>query len=189
MKGKVIIISAPSGAGKTSIVRHLLTTQLPLAFSVSATSRPKRDYEIDGKDYYFIPISEFKQRIKNGDFLEWEEVYKDQFYGSLKCEIERIWSIGKHVLFDVDVVGALNIKKTYGDDALSIFIKPPHKETLKERLHCRGTEDEQSLEKRIAKAEYELSFENQFDCIIVNDSLATAQEEAAEKILQFINQS
>lgn len=187
MEGKVIIISAPSGAGKTSIVRHLLATGLPLAFSVSATSRLKRESETDAKDYYFITAEEFKSKIEAGDFLEWQEVYKNQYYGSLKSEIERIWKTGKHVLFDVDVVGGLNIKKEYGARAMAIFVKPPHKEVLKERLCCRGTEDSASLEKRMAKAEYELSFEHEFDKVIVNDCLKTAQQETEALVKQFLN--
>lgn len=187
MEGKVIIISAPSGAGKTSIVKYLLANDLPLAFSVSATSRPMRLNEINGKDYYFVSVDEFRRKIAENEFLEWEEVYPDQFYGSLKSEIEQIWSNGKHVLFDVDVIGGLNVKKAFGEKALSIFIKPPHKDMLKERLCCRGTEDEHSLAKRIEKAEFELSFEQQFDEVIINDSLEIAQKETFDKILQFIN--
>lgn len=186
MEGKVIIISAPSGAGKTSIVKYLIDNKLPLSFSVSAASRAKRENEINGRDYHFISVEEFKAKIANNDFLEWEEVYPNQFYGSLKSEIERIWATGRHVLFDVDVVGGVNIKKFYGEKALSIFVKPPTKEILVERLQNRGTETPESLQKRLNKAEYELSFENQFDVVIVNDNLQVAQNEALTLISDFL---
>lgn len=188
MEGKVIIISAPSGAGKTSIVKWLLANNLPLSFSVSSTSRPKRSDEVNGKDYYFITVEEFKQQIKDNAFIEWEEVYPNQFYGSLKSEINRIWKSGKHVLFDVDVIGGLNIKRVYGDKALAIFIKPPHIDILKDRLCCRGTEDADSLAKRIDKATYELSFEKRFDVVLVNDILKEAQQETLQVISSFINE-
>lgn len=186
MSGKLIIVSAPSGAGKTSIVKHLLKEQPNLAFSISATSRAKREGERDGKDYYFLTIDDFKRKLDNDEFLEWQEVYHNQFYGTLKSEIERIWNEGKHVIFDVDVLGGLNLKKIFGDKALAVFIQPPTIEALKERLCGRGTEDEASLKKRLDKAEYELSFADQFDTVIVNDILKTAQEEAVEKINAFL---
>ena len=182
MSGKLIIVSAPSGAGKTSIVKHLLKEQPNLAFSISATSRAKREGERDGKDYYFLTIDDFKRKLDNDEFLEWQEVYHNQFYGTLKSEIERIWNEGKHVIFDVDVLGGLNLKKIFGDKALAVFIQPPTIEALKERLCGRGTEDEASLKKRLDKAEYELSFADQFDTVIVNDILKTAQEEAVTKV-------
>jgi len=139
-KGKLIIFSAPSGAGKTTIVHHLLKSGLDLQFSISAASREKRKNEIDGKDYYFIPADEFRKKIENNEFLEWEEVYKDHYYGTLKSEVERIWSEGLHVIFDVDVVGGMNIKKYYGDRALSVFVMPPSVKHLEERLRKRSTD-------------------------------------------------
>lgn len=186
MQGKVIIVSAPSGAGKTSIVRHLLEAVPELKFSISATTRHKRDYEEDGKDYYFITPENFKERLANDEFLEWQEVYKDQFYGSLKSEVERIWENGGTVIFDVDVLGGLNIKKFYGDKALAVFIEPPTMEELVNRLKKRGTETEESLKKRVDKAEYELSFANQFDKIVLNDDLATAQGEMIDLVREFL---
>lgn len=188
MQGKVIIVSAPSGAGKTSIVRHLLEQVPELKFSISATTRPKRDYEIDGKDYYFLTPEQFKERLANDEFLEWQEVYADQFYGSLKSEVERIWSNGQAVIFDVDVLGGLNIKKFYGDEALSVFIEPPTMEELENRLKNRGTETDASLKKRLAKAEYELSFARQFDKIVLNDDLKTAQQEMIDLVRDFLEE-
>ena len=188
MQGKVIIVSAPSGAGKTSIVRHLLEQVPDLKFSISATTRPKRDYEIDGKDYYFLTPEQFKERLANDEFLEWQEVYTDQFYGSLKSEVERIWSNGQAVIFDVDVLGGLNIKKFYGDEALSVFIEPPTMEELENRLKNRGTENDASLKKRLAKAEYELSFARQFDRIVLNDDLKTAQQEMIDLVRDFLEE-
>ena len=188
MQGKVIIVSAPSGAGKTSIVRHLLEQVPDLKFSISATTRPKRDYEIDGKDYYFLTPEQFKERLANDEFLEWQEVYTDQFYGSLKSEVERIWSNGQAVIFDVDVLGGLNIKKFYGDEALSVFIEPPTMEELENRLKNRGTENDASLKKRLAKAEYELSFAQQFDKIVLNDDLKTAQQEMIDLVRDFLEE-
>lgn len=188
MQGKVIIVSAPSGAGKTSIVRHLLEQVPDLKFSISATTRPKRDYEIDGKDYYFLTPEQFKERLANDEFLEWQEVYADQFYGSLKSEVERIWSNGQAVIFDVDVLGGLNIKKFYGDEALSVFIEPPTMDELENRLKNRGTENDASLKKRLAKAEYELSFARQFDKIVLNDDLKTAQQEMIDLVRDFLEE-
>ncbi|MCQ2286882.1 MAG: guanylate kinase, partial [Bacteroidales bacterium] len=172
MKEKVVIVCAPSGAGKTSIVKYLLDSGLPLAFSVSAASRPKRENEVDGKDYYFISVDEFRDRVKNDEFLEWEEVYQNQLYGTLKSEVERIWKDEKIVLFDVDVVGGVNIKNYFGNKALSIFIKPPTIDSLRERLIGRGTETPESLKKRLDKSEYELSFEPKFDQVVLNDVLS-----------------
>lgn len=186
MQGKVIIVSAPSGAGKTSIVRHLLKEVPELKFSISATTRRKRDYEEDGKDYYFITPDQFKERLANDEFLEWQEVYKDQYYGSLKCEVERIWNSGQTVIFDVDVLGGLNIKKFYGDHALAVFIKPPTIEELVNRLKNRGTETAESLKKRVDKAEYEMSFANQFDRIVLNDDLKAAQQEMIDLVQDFL---
>lgn len=187
MQGKVIIVSAPSGAGKTSIVRHLLKEVPELRFSISATTRQKRDYEIDGKDYYFITPDEFRARIEKDDFLEWQEVYQDQYYGSLKCEVERIWNNGQVVIFDVDVLGGLNIKNFYNGQALSVFIEPPTMEELRNRLLNRGTETQDTLKKRLDKAEYELSFSKKFDRIVLNDKLVDAQKEMVEIVKDFLS--
>lgn len=186
-QGKLIIFSAPSGSGKTTLVHHLLSKpELKLAFSVSATSRDKRPNEEYGKDYYFLTPDEFRSRIKKSDFLEWEEVYKDQFYGTLRSEIDRIHSEGKTVLFDVDVVGGVNIKKQFGDDALAVFVQPPSIEELERRLRSRSTESEESLAKRVGKAAEELEFSNQFDVVLVNDDLAVAKKEAEKLVADFI---
>ncbi len=187
MDGKLIIISAPSGAGKTSIVKHLLDQDFPLAFSVSATSRPKRTNETDKKDYYFLTVEDFKKKIDSRAFLEWQEVYPNQFYGTLKSEVDRIWKSGYHVIFDVDVLGGLNIKKQFGDRALAIFIKPPTIDCLKKRLASRGTENADSLKQRMEKAEYELSFEKFFDKIVVNENLADAQQEVMHLMKEFLS--
>ena len=186
-QGKLIIFSAPSGAGKTTIVRHLLEQDLNLEFSISATSRGMRHTETDGKDYYFLTPQEFRSKIDNHEFLEWEEVYAGTFYGTLKSEVERIRSNGQNVIFDVDVVGGCNIKKFYGDDALAVFIQPPSIEELRKRLISRSTDSPEVIEKRVAKAEYELTFASQFDRIIVNEHLETAFDEAEKCILEFIN--
>ena len=171
---KLIIFSAPSGAGKTSIVRELMTQIPDLAFSVTATTREKRYYEEEAKDYYFISTEEFKQKIQNKEFVEWEEVYENQFYGTLKAEIERLLADGKHVIFDVDVKGGMNIKRQYGERALSIFVKPPSIKALRIRLINRQTEDEASLKKRIDKAEAELKYASEFDVVVLNDKLEDA---------------
>lgn len=185
-QGKLIIFSAPSGAGKTTLVHYLLSKpELKLAFSVSATSRAKRPNETDGTDYYFLTAEAFKARIENGDFLEWEEVYTDQFYGTLRSEIDRIHAEGKHVMFDVDVVGGLNIKKQFGNDALAVFVKPPSIEELEKRLRNRSTESEESLQKRVGKAAQEMEYANQFDVVLVNDDLETAKAEAVRLVADF----
>ena len=184
---KLIVISAPSGAGKTSIVHYLLKSIPELSFSVSACSREKRANEINGKDYYFLEVEVFKNKIKSGDFLEWEEVYKDQFYGTLRSEIERISSAGKVAVFDVDVVGGLNIKKEYGQDCLSIFIMPPSIKILKERLCSRGSESKESLQVRLSNAEKELSRNKEFDKVILNDDFDIACDEANQAVEKFIN--
>ncbi len=189
MLGKLIIFSAPSGAGKTTIVRHLLKQDLNLEFSISATSRGKRHNETNGKDYYFLSPEEFRSKIDNKEFLEWEEVYTGTFYGTLKSEVERIRKKGKNVIFDVDVVGGCNIKKYYGDDALAIFVKPPSVEELHNRLILRSTDTSEVIENRIQKAEYELSFANQFDLIIINEELGKAFEEAEKCIREFLDSS
>lgn len=174
MKGKLIIFSAPSGAGKTTIVKYLLQQNFNLEFSISATSRKARHTEIQGKDYYFLSEKEFQQRVDNNEFLEWEEVYKGTCYGTLKSEVERIRNLGKNVIFDVDVVGGLNIKKQYGDQALSVFVQAPSVDELANRLQTRSTETDEKIQIRIAKAEHELSFANKFDVVVVNDNIEEA---------------
>jgi guanylate kinase len=186
MNGKLIIISAPSGSGKTTIVKQILTSGLNIEFSVSAASRQPRSNEINGRDYYFMSADEFRKRIENDDFLEWEEVYSGNFYGTLKSEIQRIWDKGNHVIFDVDVKGGLNIKKHDPEHALAIFIQAPSVAELGERLKNRLTDTEETIRNRIAKAEYELSFAPQFDKIIVNDNLEEAVKETYETINAFI---
>jgi guanylate kinase len=187
MKGKLIIFSAPSGAGKTTIVKHLLQQDFDLNFSVSATSREPRKGETHGKDYYFIPENEFRKKIENNEFLEWEEVYTGIFYGTLKSEVERIRNAGKNVIFDVDVVGGLNIKKHYGNEALAVFVQPPSVEELKKRLRNRSTESEEKIKMRVDKAEKELEFANQFDVIIVNKELPKALKEAEKVVSGFLS--
>lgn len=189
MGGKIIIVSAPSGAGKTTTVKHLLQQNLGLEFSVSATSRQPRPGEINGKDYHFIPESEFRQKIENREFLEWEEVYEGNLYGTLKSEVNRILNLGKSVIFDVDVVGGLNIKKFYGNDALAIFITPPSMEELEKRLKKRSTETEEKINTRIAKAKKEMEFAGQFDVIIVNDVLSTALADAEKAVAGFLTEN
>lgn len=186
---KLIIVSAPSGAGKTTIVRHLLSLPLQLAFSVSATSRAPRPGESDGLDYYFLSADTFRQKIDAGEFLEWEEVYPGTYYGTLKSEVERIWDEGKSVVFDVDVIGGLNIKKIYGDKALAVFVQPPSVEVLHQRLRNRSTESEDKIATRIAKAEYELSYASQFDVILINDNLQKALSEAGRLIDEYLNKT
>lgn len=186
MAGKLIIFSAPSGSGKSTIINHLLKQNLNLHFSISATSRAPRGSEQDGVEYYFLSPEEFRRRIANDEFLEYEEVYTDKYYGTLKSEVERILKEGKNVIFDVDVVGGCNIKKQYGDRALSVFIQPPCVAELRKRLEGRGTDTPEVIESRIAKAEYELGFACRFDVIIVNDDLEKAQAEALKVIGDFI---
>ena len=185
--GKVIIFSAPSGAGKSTIVNYLLGKNLGLEFSVSATCRAPRGKEQHGKEYYFFTEEEFKRRIAAGEFLEYEEVYPGCFYGTLNSEVQRIWAEGKTVLFDVDVVGGLNIKKKFGNQALALFIQPPSVEALRERLQGRGTDSPEKIEQRVAKAEYELSFAPRFDTAIGNDRLDDALAEAERKVRDFLN--
>jgi guanylate kinase len=187
MNGKLIIFSAPSGAGKTTIVKYLLESGLPLEFSVSACSRKPRSGEVNGKDYYFLSENEFKNKIEKKEFIEWEEVYPGNFYGTLKSEPERIWKNGKHILFDIDVKGGVNLKKLFGEDALSIFVMPPSIEELERRLVNRSTDDEKTIKKRIAKAVYELTFSNQFDEIVVNNNLSEAKSKAYQAVLNFIS--
>lgn len=188
MKGKLIIFSAPSGAGKTTIVHHLLKQNLGLEFSVSASNREKRENEEDGKDYYFMSVDDFEKKIENNEFVEWEEVYPDHFYGTLKSEIERIRANGKHVIFDVDVVGGLNLKKHYGEDALAIFVMPPSIEHLEKRLKSRSTETPESVRRRIEKAAKELETAEQFDKILPNDHLEKAFIKAEELVNEFLNE-
>ena len=185
--GKAIIFSAPSGAGKTTIVKSLLANKLPLSFSISACSRQKRENEINGKDYHFLSIEDFKQKINEQAFIEWEEVYENNYYGTLKSEIERIWNDKKHVVFDVDVVGGLNLKKHFGNNALAIFIQPPSMDVLIERLRNRATESEASLNKRIDKAKHEMTYSPSFDSIIINDQLEKTIEVAEKKVKDFLN--
>ncbi|MFV0531469.1 MAG: guanylate kinase [Flavobacteriales bacterium] len=185
-QGKLIIFSAPSGSGKTTIVRHLLQHNSSLSFSISCTTREKRKHEINGKDYYFISLSDFEKKIQQNEFIEYEEVYKDNYYGTLKSEVERIWKEGKHVVFDMDVVGGLNIKKQFGNQALAIFIRPPSVEELQRRLENRSTETPEKMAMRIAKAEQEMALAQKFDVILINDCLEKAQKEAQKIINNFI---
>lgn len=185
--GKLIIFSAPSGAGKTTLVKNILAKNENIVFSISATTRECRGNEKDGVDYYFLTQEEFEKKISNNEFIEYEEVYSGTYYGTLKKEIERIWNLGKHVIFDVDVVGGLNLKKNFGDKALSIFVKPPTVETLRERLTHRGTDTSENVMKRLSKAAHELSFENRFDKVILNDTLERAFNESENLIDTFIS--
>lgn len=187
MTGKLIIFSAPSGAGKTTIVKHLLQRGLPLEFSISACSRGPRAGEVDGKDYYFLSLADFKEKIKNHEFIEWEEVYAGNFYGTLRSEIDRIWKNGNHVLFDIDVKGGLNLKKLFPDRTLSVFVMPPSVQELENRLKHRSTDDEATIRKRVDKAVFELSFANQFDVVLVNDILEDAQLKAFNLVSDFIS--
>lgn len=188
MAGKLIIFSAPSGSGKSTIINYLLKQNLSLAFSISATSRAPRGTEQNGVEYFFLTPEEFKQRIANDEFLEYEEVYKDRFYGTLKAQVEKQLAAGQNVIFDVDVVGGCNIKKFYGDRALSVFIQPPSLEELRKRLTGRGTDAPEVIESRLAKATFELSYAEKFDVVIVNDNLEKAQAEALKTIRDFIQQ-
>jgi guanylate kinase len=184
---KVIIFCAPSGSGKTTIVKHLLKTDSRLAFSVSACTRAMRKGEEHGKDYYFMSHEEFKSHVAQNDFLEYEEVYGGNFYGTLKSEIDRIWQLGKVVIFDVDVVGGLNIKNYFGAKALGVFVKPPSVEVLEKRLRFRSTETEETLKMRVNKAVEELPFETKFEQVILNDHLETALAQAEEVVKRFLN--
>ena len=179
MAGKAIIFSAPSGSGKTTIVKHLLTNNPDLGFSISASTRDKRGRtEQNGKDYYFLSPVEFRKKIDSNEFVEWEEVYEGNFYGTLKSEIDRIWREGKNVIFDVDVKGGLNLKKYFGDKALSVFVKVPSLEVLKDRLNDRGTETPESLSRRLFKAQFEMGFSDKFDVVLVNENLDKSLREA-----------
>jgi len=185
--GKLIVFSAPSGSGKTTIVKYLLAQkELGLGFSISATSRPLRGQEKDGKDYHFLSVQAFKNHITQGDFVEYEEVYTDNYYGTLKSEVERIWALGKHVIFDIDVVGGLNIKKQYPQKTLAIFVQPPSIKVMEQRLRDRNTETETKIKERVAKAEKELAYAKDFDVILVNDVLEEAQKEAYKLVADFL---
>ena len=184
--GRMFIFTAPSGAGKTTIVRHLLREFANLSFSVSATNRPPREGEIDGQDYYFLSTEKFRERVENGDFLEWEEVYPGRLYGTLRSEVERIWANGKHVVFDIEVKGATNLKRAYPERTLATFIKVPSLEALEQRLRDRGTESEESIRKRIARWEEELQYVNNFDRVLINDQLSDALAEAEGLVRGFL---
>ncbi|WP_237276803.1 guanylate kinase [Tenacibaculum ovolyticum] len=187
-KGKLFVFSAPSGSGKTTIVRHLLKQErFNLEFSISATSREARGVEVNGEDYYFISTKDFKNKIKGDEFLEWEEVYRDNFYGTLKTEVERIWALGKHVIFDIDVAGGLRIKKKFPTETLAVFVKPPSIDELKIRLKKRSTESEDKINMRIAKASVELATAPQFDKIIKNYDLSVALQEAEDLVDSFLD--
>jgi len=186
MKGKLFIFSAPSGAGKSTIVRHLMKLGLGLDFSISATSRAPREGERDGREYYFISPQKFRQLIGENAFIEWEEVYPDQFYGTLYSEVEKIWKHGKHAIFDIDVIGGLNLKKKYGSRACAVFVQAPSLEVLEERLRSRGTDDEVSLRKRLGKAGLEMTYASEFDHILVNDRLEKALAEAERIVKEFL---
>ena len=188
MKGKMLIVSAPSGSGKSTIVNWLMQEhpELRLYFSISCTSRAPRGTEQNGVEYFFLTPEEFKEKIQNNEFLEYEEVYQDRFYGTLKAQVERQREAGQNVVFDVDVKGGVNIKRYYGDEALSLFIQPPSVEELRRRLTGRGTDTPEAIEERLAKAEYELTFASQFDRIIVNDDLETAKQEALQVVKEFL---
>ena len=186
-KGKLIVFSAPSGSGKTTIVHHLLAQkELNLDFSISATSRKPRGAEIDGKDYYFISDKKFKKHIKKDDFIEFEEVYKNNFYGTFKKEVKRIWKLGQDVIFDIDVVGGLNIKKKFPENTLAIFVQPPSIEEMERRLIARQTDSEEKIRERVAKAEKEMKFAKDFDVILINDDLEEAKKEAYILVEKFI---
>lgn len=187
MKGKLVIFSAPSGSGKSTIINYLLQQNLNLKFSVSATSRPPRGCEKDGVEYYFLTPQQFREKIEAGEFLEYEEVYKDRFYGTLKEPVEKMLEQGINVIFDVDVVGGCNIKNYYGDRALSVFIQPPSVEELRRRLESRGTDTPEVISDRVAKAEFELGFAGKFDVIIINDDLQKAQDEAYRILSDYLN--
>ena len=185
-QGKLVIFSAPSGSGKTTLMKDIMDKDLNLAFSISACTRAPRGQEQNGIDYYFLSLESFKAKIANNEFLEFEEVYQDNFYGTLRSEVERLWSEGKHVVFDIDVVGGLNLKKQYGDQALAVFIQAPSVEDLKQRLIARDTDSEEALKVRLAKAEEEMSYAPQFDSIIINDDLTKAKEETFKVVSAFL---
>ena len=185
-RGKLIVFSAPSGSGKTTIVRHLLDQdELNLGFSISATSRPLRGNEKHGRDYYFISPEEFREHIEKEDFVEWEEVYSNNYYGTLKSEVERIWKAGKHVIFDIDVIGGLRVKEKFPEQTLAVFVQTPSLEEMERRLRARKTDTEEKIRERVAKAEREMGFAPRFDVILVNDDLEKAKREAVELVRKF----
>ena len=185
--GKAIFFSAPSGSGKTTVVKHLLKVNDKLGFSISATTRPMRDNEQNGKDYYFMSVKEFEQKIEEGAFVEWEQVYEGLYYGTLKSEVERLWSEGKHVLFDVDVLGGVSLKEYFGEKGLAVFVKVPSIEILEKRLRDRKSESEETLATRLDRVKYELTFEDKFDVTLVNDELEKTFAEAELLVQTFIN--
>lgn len=186
-KGKLIVFSAPSGAGKTTLVRYLMSQIPNLSFSVSAASRKPRQNEIDGTDYYFLSVDDFKKKIGEGAFIEWEEVYKDHFYGTLISEVERIRNSGNNVIFDVDVKGGVNIKKFFGDEVLAVFVKPPSVKELEIRLRERATDSNEDIQRRVEKAEEELTYASYFDVVVVNDNLNSAKKEAVKLVNDFVH--
>ena len=188
MKGKLLIFSAPSGSGKTTLLNHVMANIPEMAFSVSATTRPPRGEEVNGREYYFLTMEDFKQRVEKGEFLEWEEVYQGTCYGTLKSEVERIWNKGGVIVFDVDVNGGRNIKRYFGADALSIFVLPPSMEVLEQRLRSRGTDSEEAIVKRLARSAEELKQAPQFDVTIVNDDLQRAVQETRTTIEHFLSE-
>jgi len=186
VSGKLVIVAGPSGSGKTTIVRHLLSVFPRLAFSISATSRHKRESERDGEDYYFLTKEQFREKINSGDFIEWEEVYPGSFYGTLRSEVQRLWNSGRHVIFDIDVKGALNLKSQFSDNSVTIFILPPSVEALEQRLRERNTESEARLEQRVGKALEELSYADKFEKIVHNIELGSAFADAEEIVSDFL---
>jgi guanylate kinase len=187
MQGKLFIFSAPSGSGKSTVVQHLMALDLGLSFSISATSREPRGEEINGREYHFLSPEAFRSKIREQAFIEWEEVYPGQFYGTLKSEVERIWDMGQHALFDIDVMGGINLKTRYGARACAIYIKPPSLEVLEQRLRSRGTEDETSIKKRLEKAAEELQYTPRFDHILINDRLENTLNEAERLVRKFLS--
>ncbi|HPK05627.1 MAG TPA: guanylate kinase [Bacteroidales bacterium] len=187
MENKMIIISAPSGAGKTTLVKYLLSVRNDLEFSISACSRAKRDDELDGRDYYFMTKEEFRKKIDNNEFIEWEEVYPGSYYGTLRTEVYRIWNKGNHVIFDVDVVGGLNIKKQFAEKILAVFIQPPSIEVLETRIRKRQSDSEDKIRERINKAEWEMKFANEFDRIVVNNEISVAKIELLSLVNEFLD--
>ena len=188
-KGKLIVVSAPSGSGKTTLVQSLLSQNLPLSFSISATSRLPRGKEQDGVDYHFLELDDFKKKIEANAFIEYEEVYPEKFYGTLRSELEKKWSKGQHIIFDVDVVGGLNIKSQYPDQTLAIFIQPPGLEVLEKRLCTRGTESEALMQERLSKAKVEMESASKFDVVVVNDDLESAKKEFSDRVKAFLDQA
>jgi len=188
MIGKAIIFSAPSGAGKTTIVKHLLELDMGLEFSISACSRPPREEEVDGRDYYFMSVADFRKHIEQDDFLEWEEVYRDHYYGTLKRELDRIWNKQRHVVFDVDVVGGLNLKEYFGQNALTVFVQPPSMQELEKRLRDRSTDTDDKIRERMVKAASEMEYSARFDVILVNDHLTDTLVSGRKIVLDFLDQ-